>query len=191
MNCKEMNTCISTRAIIWLGYISVPPVTSWISYLIYLLGGSAFWVKLFPAIFGALTIVLVAKIIEAIGGGFYAMLLSCVAVLLSGILRINILFQPNSLDIFSWTLVFYLLVRFFNSNNSKWLYLTALAFAFGFLSKYNILILAAGLAAGLSVTSQRKIFANPHLYLPPLLFFYWLRQTFGGNMKTIFLQLNS
>src|SRR6478609_8999358 len=83
------------RHLAW-GYISVPPVTSWISWLILHLDGSVFWVKLFPALFGALTIVLVAKIIEAIGGGFYAMLLGCVSILLSGMLRINLLFQPNS-----------------------------------------------------------------------------------------------
>ncbi len=33
------------------GYISVPPFTSWISYLIQLLGNGVFWVKFFPALF--------------------------------------------------------------------------------------------------------------------------------------------
>jgi hypothetical protein len=32
------------------GYISVPPFTSWISYLINFLGGGYFWVKFFPAL---------------------------------------------------------------------------------------------------------------------------------------------
>ena len=35
------------------GYTSVPPVTSWISYVILILGNSVFWVKFFPALFGA------------------------------------------------------------------------------------------------------------------------------------------
>ncbi len=43
------------------GYISVPPVTSWIAYMIKLPGNGFFWVKFFPALFGALTIVIVWK----------------------------------------------------------------------------------------------------------------------------------
>lgn len=35
------------------GYLSVPPLTSWVSYLIKLLVNSVFWVKFFPALFGA------------------------------------------------------------------------------------------------------------------------------------------
>ena len=36
------------------GYLSVPPVTSWISVIIKLLGNSVFWVKFFPALFGGI-----------------------------------------------------------------------------------------------------------------------------------------
>ena len=38
------------------GYTSVPPFTGLNSALINLLGGSVFWVKFFPALFGALTL---------------------------------------------------------------------------------------------------------------------------------------
>ena len=38
------------------GYLSVPPVTSWFSYIILQLGNSFFWIKFFPALFGALTL---------------------------------------------------------------------------------------------------------------------------------------
>src|SRR4026207_2196893 len=54
------------------GYISVPPVTSWIAFLIRVLGGGVSWVKFFPAAFGALTLVLVWKMIEALKGGMFA-----------------------------------------------------------------------------------------------------------------------
>src|SRR6186713_3711410 len=55
------------------GYLSVPPFTSWISYIIYLLGNSVFWVKFFPALFGALTIVVVWKTIEELKGSLFAL----------------------------------------------------------------------------------------------------------------------
>ena len=93
------------------GYMSVPPVTSWISWLIFQLGNDAFWVKFFPALFGALTIFLVWKMVGLLKGDLYAKILGVSAVLFSALLRINILYQPNSLDILCWTLVYYLLIR--------------------------------------------------------------------------------
>lgn len=51
-----------------MGYSSVPPLTSWISYIIYLLGNSVFWIKFFPALFGALTIVIVWKTVKELKG---------------------------------------------------------------------------------------------------------------------------
>jgi 4-amino-4-deoxy-L-arabinose transferase-like glycosyltransferase len=151
------------------GYISVPPVTSWISWLINLLGGSVFWVKFFPALFGTLTIVIVWKIIEELGGKTFASLLGILAVLLSVLLRINILYQPNSFDIFFWTLTYYTIIKYVNTNNSKWLYAIAFSIGFGFLSKYNIAFLVIGLFGGLVLTPERKIFLDKKLYIAMLI----------------------
>lgn len=147
------------------GYISVPPVTSWISYIIKLLGNGFFWVKFFPALFGALTIVVVWKAIEELKGNLYALVLGPLAILVSVILRINILYQPNSFDIFFWTLVYFTIIKYINTYNSKWLYATALAFGFGFLSKYNIVFLALGLLPAILLMEHRKIFLNKNLYI--------------------------
>ncbi|MEP7252493.1 MAG: glycosyltransferase family 39 protein, partial [Ginsengibacter sp.] len=147
------------------GFISVPPVTSWISYIIRLLGNGVFWVKFFPALFGCFTMIVVWKATEALGGRWFSLVLGAFAILLSVILRINILYQPNSFDIFFWTLVYFYLVKFININNSKWLYAAGIAFAFGFLSKYNIVFLALGLLPAILLTEQRKIFLNQNLYI--------------------------
>ncbi len=147
------------------GYISVPPVTSWIAYLIKLLGNGVFWVKFFPALFGALTMALVWKITEELKGNLYALVLGALAILVSVILRINILFQPNSLDIFFWTLTYFTLIKYFNTKDFAWIYMCALAVAFGILSKYNIIFLIAGLFPALLLTPQRKIFLSKHLYI--------------------------
>ena len=58
-----------------LGYMSIPPVTSWFSLLIKLLGNTVFWVKFFPALFGALTIVVVWQTIHVLKGNLYAKIL--------------------------------------------------------------------------------------------------------------------
>lgn len=151
------------RHLAW-GYLSVPPVTSWISYVVLILGNSVFWVKFFPALFGALTILVVWKTVEELKGNLFALILSAVSILFSVILRINILYQPNSLDILVWTIVFFLIVKYINSENPKWLYFLSLAFAIGFLNKYNIIFLLLGLLPALLLTEQRKLFQNKHFY---------------------------
>ena len=147
------------------GYISVPPVTSWISWIIKWLGNGVFWVKFFPALFGALTILVVWKIVEELGGGLFALVLASLAILASAVLRINILFQPNSLDIFFWTLVYFTIIKYIRTHKPGWLYAIAVTIAFGFLSKYNIVFLVLGLLPAILLTEHRKVFLSRHLYI--------------------------
>ena len=146
------------------GYLSVPPFTSWTSYLIQLLGNSIFWIKFFPAFYGALTIYVVWKAIEELNGNLFALILGATCVLFSAILRLNTLYQPNSLDVLSWTVLYFVLIKFINTDNIKWLYVGAVVFAIGFLNKYNIVFLLVGLLPSLLVTEHRKIFLKPTLY---------------------------
>jgi 4-amino-4-deoxy-L-arabinose transferase-like glycosyltransferase len=104
------------------GYLSVPPVTSWIPYIIFSLGNTVFWVKFFPALFGALTIVVVWKAIEELNGNLIALILGATCVLFSALLRLNLLYQPNSLDALSWTIFYFILIKYFNTNKPKWLF---------------------------------------------------------------------
>src|SRR5690606_22760525 len=94
------------------GYLSVPPFTSCVSYLIKLLGNSVFWVKFFPALFGALTLVMVWKTIEALKGTMYALILGATCVLFSVLLRLNTLFQPNSFEVLAWTAFYFIVVKY-------------------------------------------------------------------------------
>lgn len=151
------------------GYTSVPPVTSWISYLIKLLGNGLFWVKFFPVLFGALTIFVVWKTIDELKGNLFAFILGTGCITFSTLFRLNILYQPNSLDALCWTLCYFLLLKYLNSHAVKWLFYLAIAFAFGFLNKYNIGFLLLGLVPALLVSAQRKIFLEKKLYLAALL----------------------
>jgi 4-amino-4-deoxy-L-arabinose transferase-like glycosyltransferase len=151
------------------GYLSVPPVTSWFSYVILLLGNSVFWVKFFPALFGVLTLILVWKTIEILKGNLYALILGATCIVFSSLLRINMLYQPNSLDVLCWTAFYYTVIQYITSEDKKWLYAGAIVFAFGFLNKYNILFLLIGLLPALLLSAQRRILAQKHLYFALLL----------------------
>lgn len=151
------------------GYLSVPPVNSLLAWLIKILGDSLFWVKFFPALFGALTIAVVWKTIEELNGNLFAKVLASLGILLSVLLRVNMLFQPTSMEILLWTFLYYSLIKYINSEKVKWLYIGAIAFGIGVLNKYNIAFSVLGLIPALLLTRQRKIFTQPHLYWAGLL----------------------
>jgi len=113
--------------------------------LILKLGNTDFWVRFFPALFGAITIIIVWKAIEELKGGIYALLLGSCCILFSALLRLNILYQPNSFDVMAWTFIYFCIIKFINRENKKWIWLAAMAFAVAFLNKYNIAFQLMGL----------------------------------------------
>lgn len=151
------------------GYVSVPPFTSWISSIIYLLGNGVFWIKFFPALFGALTIFVVWKSIEALKGSLFALILGATCVLFSVLLRLNTLYQPNSFDVLCWTASYFTILKYFQTEKPKWLFAAAIVFALGFLNKYNILFLLMGLFPAVMLGNQRKMFLKKEFYLAVLL----------------------
>src|SRR5690606_26337042 len=140
------------------GYLSVPPLTSWTSFLIKLLGNGEFWVKFFPGLCGALTILFVWKSIEALNGDRFALILGASCILFSAILRLNLLYQPNSMDVLSWTAFYYVVIRYITHHQTKWLFLGAVVFALGFLNKYNFAFLLIGLFPALLLSEHRSLF---------------------------------
>ena len=151
------------RHLAW-GYESVPPFTSWISYIILQLGNSVSLIKFFPVLFGALTTVVVWKTIELLKGSIFALTLGATAITLSVLLRINILYQPNSFDILCWSTFYYTIAQYISHKKNKWLYYASIVFAIGFLNKYNIIFLIAGIFPALLITSYRNWFFNRHVY---------------------------
>ena len=142
------------------GYISVPPLMAVISKIIWLLCGGIFWIWLFPALFGLLTIVFTWLIVESLGGSLFSKILASGAIVFSAMIRINILYQPTSFDILDWTIIFYFLIKYIQSEKTKWLYYLAVIIAAGFYNKYNLVFLLTGLVIGLLFTDQRKIFTK-------------------------------
>jgi hypothetical protein len=151
------------------GFISVPPFTALIAVIINLLGGGLFWIRFFPALYGALTIIVTWLIVEAIGGTLISRVLAASALVFSVLLRLNMLYQPNSFDILVWTIIFFLLIRWVQSANSKWLYFLALTIALGFYNKYNVLFLIGGLTIAVIFTEQVKLLFKSSFWLALLL----------------------
>jgi hypothetical protein len=154
------------------GFISVPPFTSWVAWMIKTLGNDVFWVKFFPAFFGALTVYFTWKIVEELGGKLFAKVIVALAIVFSVILRLNTLFQPNSFEIFFWTAFYYFLVRYIHRQKPVNLYIMAFVLALAFLNKYNMLFLVAGLVPALLISPERKILLSKHAWFALALFLF-------------------
>ena len=148
-----------------LGYLENPPLLSGLGMISSWLGGSVFWIKFWPSLFGSLTLIVSCLLAAEFGGKRFAQFVAGLAIITGAFLRVHSLFQPNILDIFFWTLSIYFFVRFINTGKSKFIFLLALALALGFLSKYSIVFLAASLVLSLLLTKHRVIFANKKTYI--------------------------
>lgn len=151
------------------GYLSVPPVTSWVARIIAWLGNAPWLVRFFPALFGALTLLVVWKTVAALGGSLYARVLAASCIVFSVLLRLNQLFQPNSLDVLCWTTLYFFLIRYIQSRDKRWLYGFGAMFALGFLNKYNVSFLLVGLLPAILLTKERHLLLNRHVYFAMLL----------------------
>ena len=152
-----------------LGYLENPPLLSWLGLISFWMGGSVFWIKFWPSLFGSLTLIVTCLIAVEFGGKRFAQFVAGLAIITGAFLRIHSLFQPNILDIFFWTLSIYFIVRFINTQASKYIFLLGLAFALGFLSKYSVVFLAVSLVLSLLLTKHRAIFAKKKAYIAILI----------------------
>ena len=152
------------------GYLEAPPLLSVLGYFSQLAGNSIASVRFWGALFGAANLVLVGKTVLALGGKTYACLLACLGFLVGGYLRMNILFQPNFLEVFFWTLSLYLMIRLVQTNRHAYLYLLAISLSLAFYAKYSMIFLFSGMALAFLLTPLRIWFTSRHLYAAALLF---------------------
>jgi hypothetical protein len=139
------------------GFLEVPPAQSVQAWLTLLLGNSFFWVKFWPVLFGALTVWMTGRIVMRLGGGLFAQALACLSVIVSGYLRLNLLFQPNSLEVLLWTTYFYLIVRYIQTAQSRYVLWLGFLFGIGLLNKYSAGFFMIAILAGLLVTPHRRV----------------------------------
>lgn len=146
------------------GYLSVPPFISWNSLLIQWLGNGIFWVRFFPTFYGVLTMLVMWKMIDLIGGSWLAQLLAGLTFLCSGMTRIHMFYQPNAVDILAWTIILWLLLKYIIKPKDTYIIWIGIVLGVGVLNKYNILFLSVGLLGGLLLTPFRVVFKKSAFY---------------------------
>jgi 4-amino-4-deoxy-L-arabinose transferase-like glycosyltransferase len=153
------------------GYLEVPPMMSVFAFVSNVMGGSLFWIKIWPSLFGALTFILTARLILSFGGKVFALFLGFLPFIFGYYLHVHFMFQPNYLEVFFWTLMAYGLVRYVQTGAPKGLYIAGIGLGLGMMSKYSVGFFAISLLVGLLLTKQRKILRNKHFYYALLIGF--------------------
>lgn len=140
------------------GYVAYPPFTPFLGRIeLMLFGESLAGFRFFAALAQSIAIVLAALIAKRLGGDRRAQWLAALAVAISPIsLSASSLFQYVSFDYLWWVVIALLVVRLVETDDGRWWLAIGAAIGLGFLTKYTILFLVAGLLAGIVLTPLRR-----------------------------------
>ncbi len=141
------------------GYASVPPsIAVFANITEAIFGLSTTAVGTFPALLGAGAILLIYLMVRELDGGTWAVILACVAYLLSpAYLRTGSLFQPVSFNQFYWILTTAILLKMVKDQNPNYWLALGGVWGLAFLNKYSIVFMATAVVSGLLVSKDRKL----------------------------------
>lgn len=179
------------------GFLEVPPFIAVVAKFTHgLLGDGLYATRFFPALSGAMTMLLTVLITGEMGGGKFAQALSALAYLFSLVyLRINLLFQPVTFDLFFFVLGIYLFIRILKHDRPVHWILFGVVVGLGILNKYTMLFFGFGVFTGLLFTRYRDRFVSPWpwiagaivliIWLPNLLWQHQQGWPFFGHMQAL------
>lgn len=155
------------------GYVDHAPLIAVVARLSRVLfGDSLVALRAFPALAAGLTVLVAAWMARELGGGHSAGLLAAVAVFTAPVyLTFDSFLSMNAFEPIFWTLCALLFVRIVRRNSPKlWLWVGVVA-GLGVMNKHPLIFLASGLIVGMLLTSARREFASPWIWLGVLLSF--------------------
>jgi 4-amino-4-deoxy-L-arabinose transferase-like glycosyltransferase len=148
------------------GYTEFPPVVAIAAHISRsLMGDSLFAIRFFPAIAGALLVVLTGLMARELGGGRFAQYLAALSVVIAPyFLVIHTILTVNSFEALIWTLCAYLILLSQNYHQPKLWLLIGVVIGFGLLNKFSIVFFAFSVIVGLWLT-QRQVFSKKWIWL--------------------------
>ena len=149
------------------GFMEFPPFIGGIGKLAYwIFDYSLMGTRLFPTFAGVAILILCCQIAKELKGDWKSILLAGVCVLsFLPFYRNHTLFQPVAFDQLFWTLGFYFVIRFINTEHQNYLILAAATLGLGLQNKYTMLIWAFGIFIGLFFYKKGKLFKDKWLYI--------------------------
>jgi hypothetical protein len=144
------------RRLDW-GYVDHAPLVALWAKLALLLGGSLPALRLFPALAGALLVVLTGLLAWRLGGGRFAQALAALAVLAAPInLGIDSILSMNAFEPLFWVGCIYALVRIIQTGAPRLWIAVGVLLGFGLLNKHSTIFFAVAVAAALLLSPERR-----------------------------------
>jgi len=149
------------------GYFEFPPLIAVLGALQrFLFGDSVLAIRIFPALAGVAMLVLVGLMAREMRGKTVSVILAATCVLASfAYWRNHTLFQPVAFNQLFWTLGFYWVLRYINTENKNYLLLLGVTVGLGLLNKYSIIYWGAGLTVGLLFYNRGALFRKKWLWI--------------------------
>jgi hypothetical protein len=153
------------------GYVDQPPLIAVITWLERVtLGDSLTALRFLPAVAAGLRVLLTGLIARELGARRFGMLLACVCVMVAPIyLGLDSLLTMNVFESLFWMGAALIVLKIFSGASPKLWLVFGLVCGVGLLNKHSVLFFGFALVMGLLLTTQRRQFASPWLWLGGLI----------------------
>ena len=140
------------------GFVSYPPLTPFVERVsLGIFGLSLVGLRLASVLAQSAAAVVTGSMARELGGGWLAQVAAAVAVALSPLpLFEGTEFQYTTFDYLWWVTAAYCVIRLLKTENPRWWLAIGATLGLGFMCKYTMFFLAAGLAGGLQLTQERR-----------------------------------
>jgi len=149
------------------GYVDQTPLIAVIAKATrVLLGESLFALRFFPAVAGALLVLLTGLIARELGGNRFAQMLAALCVLIApSYLFMHTILTMNAFEPLFWMLCAYLTILIVKNRHSRLWLLLGLVAGIGLMNKHSMLFFGFALVVGLLLTPCRRMFLSPWIWL--------------------------
>jgi len=161
----ELATIDDAHSLAW-GYVAYPPITPFLARVAFILfGPSLIGLRTLAAVAMGLVLVLTGLMARRLGGGRQAQVVAALAATIGGVaFSGGTLFQYVSFDYLWWVAAAYFTVRLLASADPRWCLALGTAIGLGMLTKYTMMFLVVGIAAGFLFTPARRYLRSPWLW---------------------------
>ncbi|MDT4955715.1 MAG: hypothetical protein QOJ02_3853 [Acidobacteriota bacterium] len=155
------------------GYVDQSPLIAVVAKATrVLLGDSLFALRFFPAVAGALLVLITGLMVRELGGNRFAQVLAALCVIIApAYLFMHTILTMNAFEPLFWMLCAYLTILIVKNEKPKFWLLFGLVAGIGLMNKHSMLFFGFALIAGLLLTPFRRIFLSRWVWLGGLIAF--------------------
>jgi len=149
------------------GYKEGPPFVSFVTWVSVQMAGDSLWtLRLLPTLCGAALVGLTGLMVRMLGGGSFAVLIACTAILLDpSFLATGYMMQPVVFDQLGWALCCFLLLRFVKTGNRNNLLYLGVTAGLSMMNKFSVALYLCSLLVALFMGASRKLTLRELLYI--------------------------